>query len=50
MLALYESHCILAHACLAAYMNFVRRNLSSTCITGCDVTVVEPISVQRGGF
>jgi len=37
-----------ARACLAAYMNILRRNLSTTCITSqtvaCDVTAVDPIS------
>jgi len=40
-----------AHACLAAYMDILRRNLSTTCITSqivaCDFTAVEPISVQH---
>jgi len=38
-----------AHACLAAYMSILKRNLSATWITSqsvmCDVMAVEPISV-----
>ena len=36
-----------AHASLSAYMNILRRNLSTTCITrqtvACDITAVDPI-------
>ena len=39
-----------AYACLAAYMNILRKNLTTTCITrqtvACDVTEVEPTSVR----
>jgi len=35
----------------AAYMNILRKNLSSACITSqtveCDVTAVDPISVRH---
>jgi len=43
-----------AHVCLAAFVNIPRINLSTTRITSqtvaCDITAVEPIIADVGGF